>query len=46
MLRKKSVAGNLNSIKKIGPKYGYFPKLTKSYLVVKEKNDGSTELIC
>ena len=39
-----SVAGNLNSIKNywdkltaIGPKYRYFPKPTKSYLIVKEK---------
>ena len=39
-----SVAGNLNSIKDywgkltaIGPKYGYFSKLTKSCLIVKEK---------
>ena len=40
-----SVAGSLNSIKDywdkltaIGPKYGYFPKPTKSYLTAKEKN--------
>ena len=40
-----SVAGNLNSIKDywdkltaIGSKYGYFPKPTKSYSTVKEKN--------
>ena len=39
-----SVAGNLNSIKDywdkltvIGPKYGYFSKLTKSCQIVKEK---------
>ena len=39
-----SVAGNLNSIKDywdkltaIGQKYRYFPKPTKSYLIVKEK---------
>ena len=40
-----SVTGNLNSLKvywdkltAIGPKYGYFPKPTKSYLILKEKN--------
>ena len=40
-----SVAGNLSSIKDywgkltvIGPKYGYFLKPTKSYLITKEKN--------
>ena len=40
-----SVAGSLNSIKNywgkltaIAPKYGYFPKPMKSYLIVKEKN--------
>ena len=39
-----SVAGSLNSIKdywdkltEISPKYGYFLKPTKSYLIVKEK---------
>ena len=39
------VAGSLNSLKDyrdkltaIGPKYVYFPELTKSYLIMKEKN--------
>ena len=39
------VAASLNSIKdywekltEIGPKCGYFPKPTKSYLIIKEKN--------
>ena len=48
-----SVSGSLNSIKNywdkltaIGPKCGYFPKLPKSYLIVKEKIDGSPKLIC
>ena len=38
-----SVTGNLNSLKvywdkltAIGPKYGYFPKPTKSYLIAKK----------
>ena len=42
-----SVAGSLNSITHywgkltaIGSKYGYFPKPTKSYLIVKKKIDG------
>ena len=40
-----SVAGNLDSIKDywekltaINSKYGYFPKPTTSYLIIKEKN--------
>ena len=40
-----SVAGSLNSIKDyrdnltaIGPKYGYFPKLSKSHQIVKKNN--------
>ena len=49
-----SVTGNLNSLKvywdkltAIGPKYGYFPKPTKSYLIAKKKQiDGSIKLIC
>ena len=48
-----SVARNLNSIKDywhkltaISSKYGYFSKPAKSCLIVKEKNHGSTNLIC
>ena len=48
-----SVAGSLNSIEDyrdkltaIGPKYGYFPKPAKSYLVQKKKIDGSAKLSC
>ena len=47
-----SFAGCFNSIKDyweqliaIGPKYGYFPKPTKFYLIVKEKIDGSEKFI-
>ena len=48
-----SIAGNLNNIKdywnKLAAndlKYGYFPKPATSYLIVKEKLDGSTKPIC
>ena len=46
-----SVTGSLDIIKDywdkltaVGPKYGYFPKPTKPYLLVK-KTDGSTKFI-
>ena len=49
-----SVAGSLknfkdywNKLTAIAPKYNYFPKPKKSYLIVREKkNDGSAKLIC
>ena len=48
-----SVAGNLNSFKDywekltaIDLKYACSPKPTKSYLIVKEKTDGSKKTIC
>ena len=47
-----SVTGSLGIIKDywdkltaIGPKYGYFPKHTKPYLLVKKKIDGSKKFI-
>ena len=41
-----SIKDYCNKLTAIGPKYGYFPKPRKSYLIVKEKNDGSTKFIC
>ena len=48
-----SVAGSFNRIydywdkwTAIAPKYDYFPKSTKSYLIVKKKDDGSAKVIC
>ena len=41
-----TVAGKINEIRmfwealaKIGPKYGYYPKASKSYLIVKDEHD-------
>ena len=33
----KSIKDYWNKLTAIGPKYGYFPKPTKSFLIVKEK---------
>ena len=43
-----SVAGSLKALKITGisPKNCYFSKPTKSYLIIKEKIDGSRKFIC
>ena len=41
----KSIKDYWNKLTAIGPKYSYFPKPTKSFLIVKEKNNGSAKFI-